>query len=128
MWIADLGFLIDITKHLNALDISFQGQNAVVRLYSHTKAFKTKLQLFQRHLSQTEPCTIHFPALRDVTISSTCVERKKYAETLIPLASNFNDRFRDFAAIEKEILLFASLFSVEADEAPKNLHLELIKL
>lgn len=129
VWIADLAFLVDITKHLNALNISLQGQKAVVsELYSHIKAFKTKLQLFQRHLSQTEPCTIHFPALRDVIIGSTCVETKKYAEALIPLASEFNDRFRDFAAIEKEILLFTSPFSVDPDEAPENLQLELIEL
>ena len=30
VWIADLAFLVDITKHLNALNISLQGQNAVV--------------------------------------------------------------------------------------------------
>jgi len=129
VWIADLAFLVDITKHLNALNISLQGQKAVVsELYSHIKAFKTKLQLFQRHLSQTEPCTTHFPALRDVIIGSTCVETKKYAEALIPLTSEFNDRFRDFAAIEKEILLFTSPFSMDPDEAPENLQLELIEL
>ena len=127
--LADVAFLVDITKHLNALNISLQGQNAVVsELYSHIKAFKTKLQLFQRHFSQTEPCTTHFPALRDVTIGCRCVETKKYAEALIPLASDFNDRFWDFAAIEKEILLFTSPFSVDPDEAPKNLQLELLEL
>ena len=102
VWIADLTFLVDMTKHLNALNISLQRQNAVIsELYSHIKAFKTKLQLFQRHWSQTVHCTTHFPALRDVTIDSTCVETKKYAEALIPLASDFNNRFRNFAAIEK---------------------------
>ena len=61
VWIADLAFLVDITKHLNALNISLQGQNAVVsELHSHIKAFKTKLQLFQIHLSQTEPCRLIF--------------------------------------------------------------------
>ena len=49
--IADLAFLVDITKHLNALNISLPGKKAVVsKPYSHIKALKTKLQLFQRHL------------------------------------------------------------------------------
>ena len=129
VWIADLAFLVDITKHLNALNISLQAQNAVVsELYSHIKAFKTKLQLFQRHLSQTESCTSNFTALRDVTIGSTCVKTKKYAEALTLLASDFNNCFQDFTAIEKEILLFTTPFSVYPDEAPKNLQLELMKL
>ena len=112
------------------LNISFQGQNPLVsELSSHVKAFKTKPQLFQRHLSQTEPFTTHFPALQNVTIiGSTCVEKKEYAEALIPLASNFNNRFWGFAAIEKEIMSFISPFSVNPDEAPKNLQLELIEL
>ena len=47
VWIVDLAFLVDITKHPNALNISLQGKNAVVsELYSHIKAFKTKLQIF----------------------------------------------------------------------------------
>ena len=128
VWIADLAFLVDITKHLNELNISFQRKKAVVsELSSHIKAFKTKLQLFQRHLSQTESCTTHFPALQDVIIGSVCVRTKKYAEALIPLISEFNDRFRDFAVIEKEVL-FTSPFSVDPDETPENLQLELIEL
>ena len=84
--IADLAFLVHITKHLNALNIRLKGKNAVVsELYSRLKAFKTKLQLFQRRLSQTEPCTTHFPALREVIIGSACVKTKKYAKALIPL-------------------------------------------
>lgn len=30
IWLADFGFLVDITQHLNALNTSIQGQNAVV--------------------------------------------------------------------------------------------------
>ena len=46
VWLADLAFLVDITKHLNALNASLQGSDAVVsQLYAHIKAFGTKLQL-----------------------------------------------------------------------------------
>ncbi|KAK3568677.1 hypothetical protein QTP86_012873 [Hemibagrus guttatus] len=39
-----------------------------------------------------------------------------------------NDRFRDFAAIEKDIILFSSPFSVDPDDALEHLQLELIEL
>lgn len=55
VWLADLAFMVDITKHLNALNVNLQGQEAVVsQLYAHIKALGTKLQRFQRHLSQTD--------------------------------------------------------------------------
>ena len=69
----------------------------------------------------------NFPALWDVIVGSTCVDTKKYAESLIPLPSDFNDRFRDFAAIEKNIVIH-SPFIVDPNETPKNLQLELIEL
>lgn len=48
VWLADLFFLVDITKHLNALNVNLQGHYAVVsQLHTHIKAFGTKLQLFQ---------------------------------------------------------------------------------
>lgn len=52
----------DITKHLNALNVSLQGQDAVVsQLYAHIKAFGTKLQFFQRQFAKrTVHCT--FPS------------------------------------------------------------------
>lgn len=66
VWLADLGFLVDTTKHLNTLIMSLQGQNAVAsQLYSHIKAFGTKLQLFQRHLLKTQPNTTNFPGNND---------------------------------------------------------------
>lgn len=50
VWLADLAFLVDIAKHLNALNVYLQGQDAVVsQLYAHIKAFGPKLQLFQKH-------------------------------------------------------------------------------
>ena len=58
--------------------------------------------------------------------SRTCTQ-KKYAETLTSPASEFNKHFRDFAAIETEILLFTFVFTTDLDQAPENLKLELIE-
>ncbi|KAG7482029.1 hypothetical protein JOB18_011151 [Solea senegalensis] len=44
------------------------------------------------------------------------------------IVEEFQRRFRDFAAIEKDITLFSSPFSVNPDDAPDHLQLELIEL
>ncbi|XP_070398336.1 general transcription factor II-I repeat domain-containing protein 2 [Nothobranchius furzeri] len=133
VWLADLGFLVDIMRHLNALNTSLQGQNAVVsQLYSHIKAFQTKLLLFQRHLSQAQPNTAHFSSLQEIMTSfpqnNISAQMTKYAADISSLVEEFQQRFRDFAAIEKEIALFSSPFSVDPDDAPYHLQLELIEL
>lgn len=130
---ADLGFLVDITKYLNVLNTSLQGKDAAVnQLYSHIKAFETKLQLFQRHLSQTQPNTAHFSALQEIMNSfpqdSISAQTRRYAADMASLAGEFKRRFQDFAAIEKEIRLFSSPFSTDPDDAPDQLQLELIEL
>ena len=67
VWLADVAFLADTTKPLNALNVRLQGRDTVVsQLYAQIKAFGAKLQLFQRHMSQTVPSTAHFPALCEV--------------------------------------------------------------
>ena len=111
VWLVDFGFLVDVTRHLNALNTSLQGENAVVsQMYSHIKAFGTKLQLFQRHLSQTQPNTTHFPSLQEIMTSfpenNISAQMRRYAADISSLAEEFQQRFQDFAAIEKEITLF----------------------
>ncbi|XP_077340548.1 general transcription factor II-I repeat domain-containing protein 2-like [Lithobates pipiens] len=133
MWLADLGFLVDITKHLNVLNTSFQGKDAAVnQLYSHLKAFATKLQLFTRQLSQAQPNLINFSALQEIMTSfpqdNISAQMSRYAADITSLAGEFKRRFQDFATIEKEISLFSFQFSVDPDDAPDQLQLELIEL
>uniref|UniRef100_K7G8U0 SPIN-DOC-like zinc-finger domain-containing protein n=1 Tax=Pelodiscus sinensis TaxID=13735 RepID=K7G8U0_PELSI len=128
IWLADLGFLVDITKHLNVLNTSLQGKDAAVnQLYSHLKAFGTKLQLFIRQLSQTQPNTIHFSALQEIMNSfpqdNISAQTSRYAADIASLTGEFKRRFQDFAAIEKEISLFSSPFSVDPEDAPDQLQL-----
>ena len=132
VWLTDFGLLVGITRHLNTLNTSIKGQNAVVsELYSHIKAFGIKLQLFWSHLSQTQPNTTHFPALHEVMASFSqndiSVQMRRCAADISSLAEEFQQRFLDFAAIEKEITLFYSIFSVDPDDAPDHRQLELIE-
>ncbi|GAA6090692.1 general transcription factor II-I repeat domain-containing protein 2B-like [Tachysurus ichikawai] len=53
---------------------------------------------------------------------------RRYVADISSLAEEFRQHFRDFAAIEKEITLFSSPFSVDPDDATEHLQLELIEL
>ena len=98
----------------SALNVSLQGQDSVVsQVYVHIEAFGTKSQLFKRHLSQTEPCIAHFPALQEVIDSllqddNVGAKTKRNAAAIRFLFVEFKEYFWDFAAIEKDMLLFSS--------------------
>ena len=113
--------------------ISLRGQDTVMsQLYAHIKGFGTKLQLFQGHLLQTEPCTSYFPALHEVMDSSLQenmgAQTERYAWAFCSLSAEFKECFQDFAAIEKDMLLFSSVFLVELNDVLPHLQLELIEL
>lgn len=54
-------------------------------------------------------------------------QMRRYAADISSLAEEFQQRFLDFAAIEKEITPFYSTFSVDPDDAPDHRQLELIE-
>lgn len=134
VWLSDLAFLVDITKHLNELNTNLQGKDAVVsQLYAHIKAFGNKLKLFERQLSQTEPNTAHFPALHEIHNSfprgnAGAKNRRKYAAAIASLSEEFSGRFQDFTAMDNDMRLFSSPFSVDPDTVAENLQLELIEM
>jgi hypothetical protein len=61
MWLQDLSFMVDKTKHLSNLNLKLQGkyQNINENINDHIKAFKCKLDLWETQL-QNENLT-HFP-------------------------------------------------------------------
>ena len=89
IWLADLGFLVDITQHLNALLLS------------------------QKHLSQVQINTTHFPSLQESMTSfpknNISAQMKRYAAGIPSLVRDFNMGCQDFAAIETDITLFPPL-------------------
>ncbi|GAA6101798.1 general transcription factor II-I repeat domain-containing protein 2B-like [Tachysurus ichikawai] len=62
--------------------------------------------------------------------ANVCLARNtvRYVAEISSLAEEFRQRFPDFAAIEKELMLFSSPFSVDPDDATEHLQLELIEL
>lgn len=122
-WLADLGFLTDITSQLNDMNQKLQGKNNLVHeLLDFLKAFELKLELwisqFQRNI------TTHFPHLSLFQISNM----DKYISALQDLKTQFHLRFLDFRRDEKYLNLFARPFSVSVEEVPEEFQMELIEL
>ena len=63
-WISNLAFLMDITKHLNTLNLQLQGRNQLINvLYGSICAFQIKLCLWETQLKSRN--FTHFPHLID---------------------------------------------------------------
>ena len=62
-WWLDCAFLVDMTEHLNNLNVKLQGKHLVVtQMYSHIQAFEMKLKLWKSQLREQN--LDHFPHIR----------------------------------------------------------------
>ncbi|KAI6652917.1 General transcription factor II-I repeat domain-containing protein 2A-like [Oopsacas minuta] len=122
-WMTDFSFLVDITNHLNMLNLKIQGMNQFINvLYEHIYAFEVKLQLWELQLKESN--CINFPTLR----SHQPCDVSCYAEFISDLKDQFNTRFADMDKHCKYFSYFAAVFDVEICDAPENLQMELIEL
>ena len=63
-WLASLAFLVDITSHLNNLNIQLQGKIQLIHeIYGHIITFERKLHLWKYQLQQENYA--HFPPLQE---------------------------------------------------------------
>ncbi|KAG1925728.1 protein FAM200B, partial [Pimephales promelas] len=110
----DFAFSVDLMGHLNDLNRKLQGKDVFVhKLYSYVRAFRAKLTLFSRQM--TNKSFTHFPTLaiiKDVPSRLTV----KYTTTIEDLHTEFNRRFSDFGKIEKEMELVSAPFSFDSDQ------------
>ncbi|XP_023225401.1 GPI ethanolamine phosphate transferase 1-like [Centruroides sculpturatus] len=61
-WMCDFGFLIDMTQHLNDLNVELQGKGQFIHnLYDKIQGYERKLKLWKQHLLQNN--VSHFPHL-----------------------------------------------------------------
>lgn len=120
---SDLAFLVDLTSHLNALNKSLQGKDQLIsEMFAHLKSFAVKLRLFERQISDHN--AVHFPSLSEIisSLSDSNIPGKmdKYSTVLTSLITEFNQRFQDFSAIDNDIKLFSTPFSVNVEEVQEN--------
>lgn len=129
-WVQDLAFMVDMTEHLNYLNIKLQGRNKLVTdLHDSIHAFELKLNLFEGQLAENN--TAHFPTLKSLQGASEFhadIGTEKYCSHIFKLVSEFRERFADFKNFENDLSIFRNPFSVSADEVSEHLQLELIEL
>ncbi|KAK3931734.1 General transcription factor II-I repeat domain-containing protein 2 [Frankliniella fusca] len=124
-WIKKLAFLVDVTQHLNSLNLSLQGKtNLISDMYKIIIGFEQKLGLF---ISEIEKGNLfHFEHLKSlgltVELQGECII------TLCKLRDKFQSSFQDFRKLEMDIAIFSDPFSVKVCDVPPELKLNMIDL
>ncbi|XP_023371491.1 general transcription factor II-I repeat domain-containing protein 2B isoform X2 [Otolemur garnettii] len=124
-WVRDLAFLVDMTMHLNTLNISLQGHSQIVtQMYDLIRAFLAKLCLWETHLARNN--LAHFPTLKSVSRNES--DSLNYIPKIVELKTEFQKRLSDFKLYESELTLFSSPFAIKIDSVHEELQMEVIDL
>ena len=111
-----MAFLVDITGHLNDLNLKLQGKNKLFPdLVNDINAFKMKIKLF---ISQLEIQDFRqFPHLKEQSeCTATIGNLGKCVEKIKLLQESFENRFRDFVKEESYIPAFLNPFSLSEQD------------
>ncbi len=89
----NVAFLVDITSHLNELNVKLQGKNnSICELITAVRSFQRKLELFSEDLQGD--CA-HFPAVQDQVQGQRDVSA--FVDFVDKLIVNFSKRFDSFS-------------------------------
>ncbi|UYV78542.1 hypothetical protein LAZ67_16001943 [Cordylochernes scorpioides] len=127
-WLWKLAFYVDLTKHVNELNLRLQGENQhLPDLYTNIKSFRIKLILFQSQLRSK--CFSHFNTCQIFSHTTETEFPIDFAiETLSALKINFDTRFSDFDAIANQIKIFQNPFDADIETLAPELQMEMIDL
>ncbi|UYV80144.1 EPM2AIP1 [Cordylochernes scorpioides] len=127
-WLWKLAFYVDLTKHVNELNLRLQGENQhLPNLYTNIKSFRMKLILFQSQLRSK--CFSHFKTCEIFSHTTETEFPIDFAiETLSALKINFDTRFSDFDAIANQIKIFQNPFDADIETLAPELQMEMIDL
>jgi hypothetical protein len=127
-WNHDLFFFCDITAHLNDLNIQLQGKDQLIfQMFAAVKSFKMKLKLFRNQLSKGDMC--HFPSCAQRIPQRKHAELgEEYAKQIGLLIEEFDRRLTLSTEEEVQLKLIEDPFSVDPEEVPLNLQLEVVEL
>ena len=122
-WLQSLAFLVDITSHLNNLNLQLQGKRKLIHeLYGNIVAFERKLQLLENQLRCGN--YVHFPSLQNRKPQDPSI----FVTMVHGLREEFSSRFEDFRLHASDFKLFATPFDVEVSTASECFQMELIDL
>ncbi|KAK1901732.1 General transcription factor II-I repeat domain containing protein 2 [Dissostichus eleginoides] len=103
-----VAFLVDVTSHLNELNLKLQGRgNTVCDLMSAVRSFQRKLEIFRSDITEAH---LHFPTLLEQTNGN---HHHTHVAFLERLAENFQNRFDDFSLGKQVLLCIGSPFLVK---------------
>lgn len=103
-----VSFLVDITSHLNELNLKLQGQNnSVADLMTAVRSFQRKLDIFREDL---EGECEHFPKLQEQIQGERDVS--PYVDFINKLIENFSKRFNSFSLGQQLLLLIQNPFLI----------------
>ena len=128
--LCDFVFVVDIFYPMNELNVKLQWKEQFVHgMYTNVRAFKSKLTLFSRQISNKY--FAHFPTLAMPTLA-TQVEAtqnaKKYSKSLEDLHGEFCWGFSDFQKVGNSLQLVSCPLSHVPETEQPELQLELIDL
>ena len=102
-WLCELGFMVDVTKYLDDLNVQLQGPDQLLHsMFSKIKSFTSMLSLWENQLKDNH-CT-HFPTLKKHSPTS-CAQ---YALECSRLLESFNARFQDVKSKQLELDIFSN--------------------
>lgn len=127
-WLWKLAVLVDLTSHMNYLNLKLQGENlSVCDLFWQIKAFRRKLKLFEKQVEKEN--LDHFEACKKFKTETTAPFPLEFAlKTINNVQEEFEKRFSDFDNTEEMFQLFQNPFKVEVEDIPTELQLEFIEL
>ena len=121
-WVCNLAFLVDVTSHLNKLNLKLQGKQQLIhKMWSYIRAFTTKLRLWEGQLESGNYA--HFPILQENKPTSST----PFVSVIQHLRTEFLSRFGDIRFLENDIKLFSTPFDVQVDTVQEKYQMELIK-
>ena len=122
-WLTDLAFLVDLSAHLNELNMHFQGENQLTNpMFQTITTFQMTLELWQAQIKAND--FMHF----DTLTKHSPVNSEKYAALLFNLIQEFENRFQDFWENNQYFAIFETQFSININMLPANFQMECIKL
>ncbi|KAJ8895139.1 hypothetical protein PR048_000464 [Dryococelus australis] len=126
-WLQDLAIMVDMTGHLNDLNLKLQGKDQpVISMCDHIKAFKLKLNLWEGQLNGAN--LINFPTCQDFRKSHSTSDFSQYTFNVNELIKEFESRLEDFKTSENDFSLFSDPFSFDVYKADRDVQMELIDI
>ncbi|XP_030834459.1 general transcription factor II-I repeat domain-containing protein 2-like [Strongylocentrotus purpuratus] len=124
-FVSDVGYLADITCHLNSLNLELQGKaKNILDMIASVNAFTNKLKLLKRQLAHED--FSHFHSLKSLGNERRSVQ--DYVASIDRLIEQFTDRFADFRRHQSDFDLVSNPLGFDVDAAPNCVQLELLSL